>query len=66
MNNTDLESYILKLLKANRKGVSVEVILDYLDYTNKVRYSEGNILEILNEFIKKDKVLRMKSLFILK
>ena len=66
MSNIDLDSCILKLLKTNSKGVSIEVIIDYLDYINKVRYSGYDIINILNELIKKNKVLKKKNLFLLK
>ncbi|WP_445734765.1 hypothetical protein [Mariniflexile sp.] len=66
MSNNGLDSCILKLLKTNSRGVSIEVIIDYLDYINKVRYSEDDIIKILNELIKKNKVLKTKNLFLLK
>jgi len=66
MNTNDLDNYILNLLKTNSKGISIEVIIDYLDYMNKVRYSESEIIEIVYKLIKEGKIIKVEKLFILK
>ena len=48
---TDLKNQILKFLKSNANGVTIDSILDYLDYINKVRYEKQNLDIILKELI---------------
>lgn len=51
-----LEKNILNLIKDNDK-VRIEVILDYLDYINKIRYSEKDIRPILDKLILEEKII---------
>lgn len=51
-----LEKNILNLIKDNNT-VKMEVILDYLDYINKVRYSEKDISPILNKLVLENKII---------
>lgn len=51
-----LEENIFNLIKHNKK-VEIEVILDYLDYVNKVRYSEKDINPILDKLILEKRIV---------
>lgn len=50
-----LEKNILDLLKVN-KEVEIEDIIDYLDYINKVRYLEKDIIPIVVDLNKREKL----------
>ena len=47
---------ILKLIHSNKNGVTKENIIDYLDYINKIRYSDEEVDEFLHELKKQNKV----------
>lgn len=50
-----LEKNILKLIQES-KSVKIENILEYLDYVNKVSYSEKDIKPIIERLIKKKQI----------
>jgi hypothetical protein len=50
-----LEKNILDLLKVN-KEVEIKDIIDYLDYVNKVRYLEKDIIPIVVNLNKREKL----------
>ena len=56
MEINNLENSIIKLLESNKQGVDIDVIIDYLDYVNKVRYTSEEIMEILNNLIEENKI----------
>lgn len=53
----DINERIVKLINANKKGVNIDTIIDYLDYINKVKYDKYEIEEILNKLIIKNKII---------
>ena len=56
MKNFDEKKAILKLILSNKKGVTKENIIEYLDYINKIRYSDKEIEVFLEELKKQNKV----------
>jgi hypothetical protein len=58
-----LKEHILKLVADNKKGLYCEVIIDYLDYVNKVSYTQDEIQPILDTLIEEKKILEKASLF---
>lgn len=63
MESSDINEYILKLINANKNGVDINIIIDYLDYVNKVRYDKDKIEEILNKLITKNKIILENNLY---
>lgn len=58
MKNVEHE-YIKKMILEillETKSLSIEILLDYLDYKNKVSYSKEDILPIINELEIKNKI----------
>jgi hypothetical protein len=51
-----LKQSINRLIHQNRDGVTIDVIIDYLDYVNKVRYNQAEITPILNGLISENKI----------
>jgi hypothetical protein len=43
MRDFDEKKAILKLILSNKKGVTKKNIIEYLDYVNKIRYSENEV-----------------------
>ena len=60
-----IEKHILKLVTDNSKGVTIDTILEYLDYVNKVNYSHEDIMPILKQLIFESKISNTANLFIL-
>ena len=60
-----LERHIIKLISGNKKGISLETVLEYLDYVNKVAYKESEINPILEKLIQEQKIFKEESLFII-
>jgi len=52
---------IFKLINSNINGVSLEIIIDYLDYLNKVRYKKEIVKEILDELILEKKIVKIED-----
>ena len=50
-----IEQNILNLLE-NNKSSEISVILDYLDYINKIKYSEAIIKPILDNLVLRKKI----------
>lgn len=50
-----IEQNIINLLE-NNKSSEISVILDYLDYLNKIRYSEDIIKPILDNLVLRKKI----------
>jgi hypothetical protein len=48
MNSFTVQQALKKLIDT-RKDVTIEDIIDYLDYVNKVRYSRDEVITILAE-----------------
>ncbi|MHA4739599.1 hypothetical protein [Dyadobacter sp. MSC1_007] len=48
MNSFTVKQTIQKLIDT-RKDVTIEEIIDYLDYINKVRYSRNDVMTMLAE-----------------
>jgi hypothetical protein len=48
MNSFTVKRALKKLIDT-RKDVTIEEIIDYLDYVNKVRYSRDEVITILAE-----------------
>ncbi|WAC12492.1 hypothetical protein [Dyadobacter pollutisoli] len=48
MNSLTVQQALQKLLET-RKDATIEEIIDYLDYVNKVRYSRNEIIMMLAE-----------------
>ena len=53
---------ILKVIELN-KGISVEDIIEYLDYINKVRYSQREVNLFLEDLIREQKVIFKNNLW---
>jgi DNA replicative helicase MCM subunit Mcm2 (Cdc46/Mcm family) len=63
MKLSDINNHIIKLVNANKKGVDIATILDYLDYINKVRYDKDEVEEILNVLIVDNKIILNNNLY---
>ncbi len=50
-----IKDKVLDFLKDNKES-DIETIIDYLDYVNKVRYDQEDILSILEDLKKADKI----------
>ncbi|MEM9859803.1 MAG: hypothetical protein AAF843_20795 [Bacteroidota bacterium] len=61
-----IEEHVIKLVTGNKEGVSIETILDYLDYTNRVRYDEKDINPILNKLISDQIIYEDQDLYLAK
>jgi hypothetical protein len=57
-----VKAKILDFLSETRQ-VDIETIIDFLDYINKVRYSEIEILKVLKDLEKEDKIISSNSLY---
>jgi hypothetical protein len=56
MESFDKKKNILKLLASNKKGCSVATIIEYLDYVNKVKYSEEEVNKVLDDLSASKKI----------
>ncbi len=54
-----LKEHIIKLIYGNKQGVSLAMILEYLDYVNRVVYSELEVMPILEKLINDHKILKI-------
>lgn len=63
MEKFDQRKAILKLILSNKKGVTKENIIDYLDYINKVRYSDSELELLLTDLIGQNKVKNKDGLW---
>jgi hypothetical protein len=63
MITSDKKKNILKLIYANKKGVSIDTIIDFLDYLDKVIYDKYEIEIILKELIFENKVFCKNNLY---
>jgi len=54
-----LKEHIIKLTSDNKQGVSLEMILEYWDYVNRVIYSELEVIPILEKLISDHKILKI-------
>ena len=63
MESFDKQKYILKLLKNEIKGSSIENIIDFLDYINKVKYNTDEIEDILQDLITEKKIYYRNNLY---
>lgn len=61
-----LEKNIMKVISANKSGLSLVTIIDYLDYLNKIVYDSEKIENILFKLINEQKIVKKDDLFILK
>lgn len=59
-----LEESILKVISDNNEGFSIEIILEYLDYINRISYQKEKIVTILKELIQEQKISRKGNIFI--
>jgi hypothetical protein len=48
----DININILKLLQSNKDGVTKEDLIEYLDYVNKIRYTNDEINGHLTQLLK--------------
>ena len=60
-----LEQNILTLAKSNGL-ISIDLILDYLDYINKVKYKKEEIIHILEKLVAEDKLNHINDSYSLK
>ena len=56
----DIKKPILRLISSNKKGVSKEDMIEFLDYVNKIRYSTDEIDVLLKELIEAN-IIRQKN-----
>ncbi len=56
MKDLDEKKAILKLILSNKKGVTKENIVEYLDYVNKIRYTDNEVEFFLTELKEQNKV----------
>lgn len=61
MEKFDEKKAILKLILSNKKGVTKENIIEYLDYINKVRYSDNEVEVFLTELNGQNKVKNIEG-----
>lgn len=59
-----LEESILKVISDNNEGLSIEIILQYLDYCNKIAYGREKIDNILKKLIEEQKISKKGEIFI--
>ena len=63
MKKVDLKKYLFKYLVGNTNGTSIENLIDFLDYIDRVIYEYVFIENILEEFIKEEKIYKNKNLY---
>lgn len=51
-----IKEKVIELLSQNKKGLSIDTIIDYLDYVNKWSYSAEELTPILGELISNEKI----------
>ncbi len=59
-----LETKITKLVTENKNGISLETVLEYLDYVNKVNYNEEQIIPVLEKLMSEGKISKNNGLYI--
>ncbi|MDO4729521.1 MAG: hypothetical protein Q4B43_11030 [Bacteroidota bacterium] len=53
--NKQLKKDVVDCIKyLDLKDLNIENIIEYIDYTNKMRYSEKEVIRVLLEIIKQD------------
>lgn len=57
-----MEESITELVK-NNENVTLDQIIDYLDYLNKVRYQEREISPILEKLISEQKLIFNRGIY---
>lgn len=65
MGKFDEKKAILKLISSNKNGVTKENIIEYLDYMNKVRYTDNEIVIFLSELKEQKKIKKEDQLWFL-
>ncbi len=63
MKDFDEKKAILKLILSNKKGVTKESIVEYLDYVNKIRYTDNEVEIFLTELKDQKKVRQIDELW---
>jgi hypothetical protein len=63
LKHTDINTIILELISVNKDGIHIRSIVEYLDYINKVKYSEKEITFLLKKLISLEKVQFRDGLF---
>ncbi|HLV70508.1 MAG TPA: hypothetical protein VKY34_07355 [Xanthomarina sp.] len=61
-----LEDNILKVILDNKEGLTIDTILEYLDYINKVAYHRKEVVSILERLVCEQKILKKGNIFISK
>ncbi len=64
MEKFDEKKAILKLILSNKKGVTKENIIEYLDYINKVRYSDNEVEVFLTDLNGQNKVKNIEGFWV--
>ncbi len=54
---------ILELIESNVDGVSLNTIIDYLDYVNRVVYSEEELAPIIKKLLEEERIYEENNLF---
>ncbi len=60
MEDFNIKGAIVKLVKSNKKGVTKQNVIDYLDYINKIRYSDNEI-DLLLEDLKQEEIIKCEN-----
>ena len=56
MNQFKKKEAILKVIRSNT-GITTESIIEYLDFVNKIRYSEEEVKEVLGDLGKEKLII---------
>ena len=59
-----LEESLLKIIYDNNEGLSIEIIMEYLNYINKISYQKEKIVNILKKLIEEKKISKKENKFI--
>lgn len=65
MEKFDERKAILKLILSSKKGVPKENIIEYLDYINKVKYSDNEVEVFLADLNGQNKVKNIEGFWFL-
>ncbi|MBW8331043.1 MAG: hypothetical protein K0M40_03400 [Prolixibacteraceae bacterium] len=65
MEKFDERKAILKLILSSKKGVPKENIIEYLDYNNKVKYSDNEVEVFLADLNGQNKVKNIEGFWFL-
>lgn len=64
--NEDLKKLLIKGIKAYPKGASIEDLIEFIDYFNRTKYSEHEMMEIMAMMENEQLVERKQKVWVIK